>query len=289
MGKKVLLVVNSSKPEAVAAAKEVRTLIEKHGTFLGEADARKSTTSSKAKNADLIVTLGGDGTLLAQARRCAELRIPMLGVNFGKLGFLAEFDLVAIRDNAKNLFGNRALEYREVAMLGASVIRTGKKPFYSGIALNELVVTAGPPFRMIEMSISIDHSPGPILRGDGLIISTPVGSTAYTLSAGGPLLAPNVDALVITPIAPQSLAFRPIVVAPNSHIEIELIRVNDSRPETGTALVFDGQELVPLEHGDHIIIKRHTHGVKFVTNPATSFWATLINKLRWAMAPNLQG
>ena len=290
VGRSVLLAVNRSKPEAVAAAREVRTLISAYGNFLGEADAQSRNTPPAAKDADLIVTLGGDGTLLGQARRCADLGIPMLGVNFGKLGFLAEYDLATVRDSAATLFGSGDLHFREVFLLDADVFLPGRKrPYYSGIALNELVITAGPPYRMIEMALSIDRSPGPILRGDGLIVSTPVGSTAYNLSAGGPLVAPNVEALVITPIAPQSLAFRPIVVAPDSVIEIELLRVNGSSPQAGTALVFDGQKLVPLEKGVRIRISRHKRTVRFVTNPGSNFWATLINKLRWAMAPNLEG
>lgn len=290
MGRSVVLVVNRAKPEAAAAAREVRSLIERHGTVLAEVDARKSIRIPK-KRPDMLVVLGGDGTLLSQTRQTAHLDIPLLGVNFGKLGFLAEFDMEALRQQARTLFGAGKLPTRSVSMLQAECWNAGdKRPHATGLALNEAVITAGPPFRMIELSLSHNGIPGPIMRGDGLIIATPVGSTAYTLSAGGPVLAPSVEAIVVTPVAPQSLAFRPLVLSADARLEIGMIRVNEggSGIGTGSALVLDGQEMTPLSAGSRVVVSRHPRRVRFVHNKNTDFLDTLIKKLRWAMGPDLR-
>lgn len=288
MGRSVVLVVNRAKPEAAAAAREVRALIERHGSVLAEVDARKSARLPK-KKPDLLVVLGGDGTLLSQTRHSAHLDVPLLGVNFGKLGFLAEFDMEALRQQSKTLFGAGSLPTRSVSMLQAECWNPGdKRPHATGLALNEAVITAGPPFRMIELSLSLNGVPGPVMRGDGLIIATPVGSTAYTLSAGGPVLAPSVDAIVVTPVAPQSLAFRPLVLSADSRLEVGMIRVNQGPRGSGSALVLDGQEMTPLESGSRVLVSRHPRRVRFVHNKKTDFLDTLVKKLRWAMAPDLR-
>ncbi len=288
MGRSVVLVVNRAKPEAAAAAREVRALIERHGSVLAEVDARKSARLPK-KKPDLLVVLGGDGTLLSQTRHSAHLDVPLLGVNFGKLGFLAEFDMEALRQQSKTLFGAGSLPTRSVSMLQAECWNPGdKRPHATGLALNEAVITAGPPFRMIELSLSLNGVPGPVMRGDGLIIATPVGSTAYTLSAGGPVLAPSVDAIVVTPVAPQSLAFRPLVLSADSLLEVGMIRVNQGPGGSGSALVLDGQEMTPLESGSRVLVSRHPRRVRFVHNKKTDFLDTLVKKLRWAMAPDLR-
>jgi NAD+ kinase len=174
-------------------------------------------------------------------------------------------------------------------MLQAECWKPGdKRPHATGLALNEAVITAGPPFRMIELSLSLNGVPGPVMRGDGLIIATPVGSTAYTLSAGGPVLAPSVDAMVVTPVAPQSLAFRPLVLTADSRLEVGMIRVNQGPRGSGTALVLDGQEMTPLDSGSRVLVSRHPRRVRFVHNKKTDFLDTLVKKLRWAMAPDLR-
>ncbi|MBU6412598.1 MAG: NAD(+)/NADH kinase [Planctomycetes bacterium] len=288
MGRSVVLIVNRDKPEAAAAAREVRALIERHGSVIAEVDTRKSSRLPK-KKPDLLVVLGGDGTLLAQTRHTAHLDIPLLGVNFGKLGFLAEFDMEALRQQSKTLFGSSSLPTRTVSMLQAECWNPGdKRPHVTGLALNEAVITAGPPFRMIELSLSLNGVPGPVMRGDGLIIATPVGSTAYTLSAGGPVLAPSVEAIVVTPVAPQSLAFRPLVLNAESRLEVGMIRVNQGPKGSGSALVLDGQEMTPLESGSRVLVSRHPRRVRFVHNRKTDFLDTLVKKLRWAMAPDLR-
>lgn len=293
----MLLLVNRDKAEAARAAPEVRSLVEQFGRVVAEMDGDGAPITS-ARGADLVIVLGGDGTLLFQARQCADLNLPLLGVNLGRLGFLAEFDLDSLRDQAATLFGGGALPTHEVRMLRAEVFASGApRARFSDTALNECVVTAGPPYRMISLALAIDGSPGPTVSGDGLIVGTPTGSTAYNVSAGGPIVAPQTDAMVITPIAAHSLAFRPIVVPGASRVEFTMLRVNQSfgsgdrreGPGRGTTLVLDGSVYCPLEEGDRVSVTRDDRRVRFVRNPRRSYWATLVDKLQWGAPPRLRG
>jgi NAD+ kinase len=231
----------------------------------------------------------------------------MLGVNLGKLGFMAEFDVNSLREQAGELFGDKPLVLQDRPLLDVSVHGKGGANGVSGLALNDAVITAGPPFRMISLSLSIDGAPGPSVMGDGLIIATPTGSTAYNVSAGGTIISPDVDAMAITPIAAHSLAFRPIVVGGASTVEATLNSVNaDARLErlaaslpraeraavlvgAGTSLVLDGQSSVRLAREDVVRIRKHATPIRFVRNPQGSYWATLSEKLHWAAAPKLRG
>ncbi len=285
MGRRVLLLVNRAKPAVIAALEEIRNLIASSGAIVGEFDTASDDPLPSASGADLAVVLGGDGTLLSQSRRCVGLGLPMLGVNLGKLGFMTEFDLESLRLQAPELFGTAPLIVQDRPLLDARVIRLGREA-YQGLALNDCVITAGPPFRMISLTISIDHQPGPTVTGDGLIVSTPIGSTAYNASAGGPILSPDVPAHVITPIAVHTLSFRPVVVSGASTIELFLERVNEDGPGSGgTTMVLDGQLLVPVARGDRIMLRRHPTPVRVVRNPQASYWQTLIEKLHWAEPP----
>jgi len=285
MGRSVLLLVNRDKPEADAAAQRIEETIAKYGRVVAAIDT--DADDLPESGVDLIVVLGGDGTLLSQSRRTAGMRVPLLGVNFGKLGFMAEFDEDALTEQASDLFGDAPLQVREAALLRVTVSRAGEEHL-NGTALNEAVVTAGPPYRMIELCLRIDGRTGPIVSGDGLIVSTPLGSTAYTLSAGGPIIAPGVDAMAITPIAAHTLAFRPIAVPGTSVVELELLRVNGDGRGPGTTLVLDGQVHEPLGVGDRVRIARDARTVRLVQNQKTGYWATLTNKLNWAARPALR-
>jgi len=300
MGRSVLLLVNRGKPDVVSALAEVRSLIAKHGRLVAEMDAEGGIVSDKeAKGADLIIVLGGDGTLMSQSRRCVHLGLPMLGVNLGKLGFMAEFDLAALRQQAKDLLGGAELIVQNRPMLRVSVhpLRPGEREPAPGdtaaiartLALNDVVVTAGPPYRMITLDIRIDGVEGPVVAGDGLIVSTPIGSTAYNASAGGAIISPDVEAMALTPLAAQSLAFRPVVVPADSTIELKLEKGNDdpSLPglHGGTSVVLDGQVAWRVHAGQTVVIRRHDKPVHFVRNPQGSYWTTLIRKMRWAAPP----
>lgn len=287
MARRVLLIVNREKPETAAAAEKVTGLIERHGTFVGAVEASDNALSDKFADAELFVILGGDGTLLGQLRRLVPLGKPILGVNFGKLGFMAEFDMSALTRAAMEVFGGEPLLLHETPLLSVRVSGPDGRPRFESIAANDCVLTAGPPYRMIRMALSIDGNVGPTVSGDGLIVSTSTGSTAYNLSAGGPIVSPELEAMAITPIAAHSLSFRPIVVPLNSRVQIVVTRVNNDDGH-GTTLVVDGQVLTKLSEEDSVEIFQHERKAILVRNPHTSYWSTLITKLRWAEAPRLR-
>ncbi|MBS0186672.1 MAG: NAD(+)/NADH kinase [Planctomycetes bacterium] len=287
MPRRVLLIVNREKQDACVAFEKVQGLIERHGQLAGVVDASDSGLDDLARSADLFVILGGDGTLLGQLRRLVPLGKPILGVNFGKLGFMAEFDMPALTRAASEAFGDAPLAVHETPLLSVRVTGAEGRPRFESIAANDCVLTAGPPYRMIRMALSIDGNVGPTVSGDGLIVSTSTGSTAYNLSAGGPIVSPEVEAMAITPIAAHSLSFRPIVVPLQSRIEIVVTRVNNDDGH-GTTLVVDGQVLTKLGEDDTVLITRHDRRALLVRNPQSSYWSTLITKLRWAEAPRLR-
>ena len=245
--------------------------------------------------ADMMLVLGGDGTLLSVARRLGGRQIPLLGVNFGRLGFLAAFtpeEFPYMMDLA--LEGQLPASPRmclEVSVLPAEItfdvkdkprIRSCRR--FGATALNDAVITAGEPFHMIELEISADGHTGIRYSGDGSIISTPSGSTAYNISAGGPIVSPELDSICITPICPHSLAFRPVVIAPDSIVQVRGMRVNP-----GTTLFCDGQASTKLVDGDRAVIYRADHDVLIIDHPQRREWRTLASKLHWAISPDYKG
>ncbi len=290
MGRSVLLIVNRRKPDADAALAKVRALVEQRGTVVGvvETDGDQHPGPIDATGVDLAVVLGGDGTLLSAARRLSDADVPILGVNIGRVGFMTGYEIESIADRCDDVFGSGDLHTRAVRSVLAEVIDGSSKSVRRvEHALNEHVVTAGPPYRMITLGLSIDGAPGPNVSGDGLILSTPTGSTAYNVSAGGPIVAPGVDAFVLTPIAAHSLSFRPIVVPATSAIELTVTSVN-SYEGTGTTLVTDGQVHERLAEGDTV---RFSAGptTRFVYDDDAGYWATLQQKMGWAVPPVRRG
>lgn len=284
MPRSALILINRSKPGAEDALRTIQDAIAKHGDVAATIDADESDVCD-AHGADLVVVLGGDGTILAQSRRCAGLDLPILGVNLGNLGFLAEFDVTSFIKHAPSIFGDGQIELADRMMMRAEATPpSAPSPTFQDDALNDCVLTAGPPYRMIELDVYIDGEPGPTLRGDGVIISTPIGSTAYNVSAGGPIVSPDLDSIIITPIAAHSLAFRPIVARSSSEIELHIRKAN-TEDGAGTTLVLDGQVSTQVGTDWRIRVARSRHTVRLVRNPDNSYWATLIRKLHWAAAP----
>lgn len=227
---------------------------------------------------DLAVVVGGDGTMIRQARRLVEHDIPLVAVNCGRLGFLASFDADTLREEAAEVFGGNPPR-RKHMVLQVDVFR-GSGDVLALPAMNDCVITAGQPFRMIRLALDIEGQGGPTMSGDGLIVSTPTGSTAYNVSAGGPIVSPGMEAMVITPLAAHSLGFRPFVLSSDGILEVQVEDANE-----GTTVVIDGQEQVPVEAGDRIRISRHPHSVEFVTCSREPYWRILIDKMRWAAPP----
>ena len=226
--------------------------------------------------------------------RCAPVARPADsrdGPNFGRLGFLANFTPEQLHD-ALEQHVREGLPIRPRQMLEASVISAhtpctwcsneqilANRRFVA-TALNDAVITAGPPFRMIELGIAADSDEGVRYYGDGIIISTASGSTAYNVSAGGPIINPDVESFCITPICPHSLSFRPVVVSSKSTVVVSAVRVN-----SGTTLFCDGQASTALVAGERVIIRRNSADVLLVENPGEREWRALAEKLNWASGP----
>lgn len=231
--------------------------------------------------ADYVLALGGDGTILAVARAIGDHPAPIIGVNLGKLGYLAEFSIDELILQFDAIVSSPAA-VSERTMLCAELLRADQ-PAVRHLAVNDVCTIAGAPFRTIEMEVTINHTGLTRLVGDGLILSTPTGSTAYNMSVGGPILLPKVRALVLSPIAPHALTFRPIVMDSESIVDIRMLRLNE-----GTTLVIDGQVSLTLQRDDLIRVRRHTRDFKLVHNPSRSPWHTLTTKLGWGLAPGSQ-
>lgn len=256
---------------------EVRRTVGEHSEIVGEFDVESTLPASL--RADRAVVVGGDGTIMAALRQLVDRAVPVVGVNTGRLGFLAEFDAATLRAHAASVFGPEP-DVRTRMVLTASVRSAAGDLRYEGLAVNDCVVTAGPPFRMIELALDLGGEEGPEFLGDGIIVATPVGSTAYNVSAGGPIVHPEVEALVVTPAAAHSLAFRPTVLPSDVEVVAEVVRANE-----GTTLVLDGHINVPLHVGDRVTVGRHHAMARLVACPGVGYWQTLVDKLRWAARP----
>jgi len=227
-----------------------------------------------AAKPELIVVLGGDGTLLSAARVFAKANIPILSVNLGSLGFLTE---VRLADLYSTLEGwcQDCCTIEQRAMLHAELFRDGKlHSCYE--ALNDVVLSKGAIARMGQFTVKLFDQIAASFRADGVIVSTPTGSTAYTLSANGPILVPDVDAMVITPVCPHLLTIRPMVVRGDSQVSVSIEGVPDQ-----TFLTIDGQEAIQLRIGDELHCRRSEHNVKLVRMGATGFFDVLRTKLKW--------
>ena len=223
---------------------------------------------------DIAVVLGGDGTMLGIARQLARHGTPLVGINQGRLGFITD---IAFGDYEPALAAILEGEYDEEqrAMLEGHVERDGARIF-EGFALNDVIVSRGATAGMVELKIEIDGDFVANLRADGLIVGSPTGSTAYALSAGGPILHPGIAGWVVVPIAPHDLSNRPIVVPDSGAVAIEIVAGRDA------SVNFDMQSLTSLAHGDRIHVRRSAHRARFLHPRGWSYFSTLRNKLHWA-------
>jgi NAD+ kinase len=227
---------------------------------------------------ELLFVLGGDGTLIAAAHNLGQHQLPIVGINLGKLGFLAEFTIDQIESEGGFLFNGPPPLTRRV-MLHVRLERADGSR-YEAPAVNDCVVLAGPPFRMVVLTVQADGDEVAEIRGDGLIIATPSGSTAHNLSAGGPILEPTADAIILTPICPHTLAFRPLAMAADHEIVIRLTAANE-----GTTATIDGRKSHPFQIDDRLVITRYPASFLLVRNPRHSVWHALRQKLLWGQNP----
>ena len=278
--RRVGLVAKRSSPEALKAAVEVREWLARRGLEVDADEAVAAATAGATAAAfdpavayDLVVVLGGDGTLLSVARALSR-EAPILGVNLGTLGFLTDVGRAQLYPALVDLLaGNYRIEER--ALLDVRLERAAGGGS-SWRVLNDAVITKSALARIVELTYRIDGNLLAACRSDGLIISTPTGSTAYNLSAGGPIVDPRLPVVVLTPICPHTLTLRPVVVPDSSVIEVTL-----ETPREEVFLTLDGQEGAPLDRGDRVLVRRSDNRVRLVKTAGRSFFDGLRDKLHW--------
>ena len=225
------------------------------------------------RHCDLGLVVGGDGTMLGVSRHLAQYGTPLIGVNQGRLGFVTD---IALEDFEATLTPMLQGEYEEDLrpLMCARVIRDGQCVF-EALAMNDVVVNRGSTSGMVELRIEVGGRFVSNQRADGLIVATPTGSTAYALSAGGPMMHPSIPAWVMAPIAPHNLSNRPIVLSDANEVTIEVVAGRD------VSANFDMQSLASLQHGDRILVSRAHHSVRFLHPKGWNYFATLRKKLGW--------
>ncbi len=233
------------------------------------------------EHADLAIVVGGDGTMLGIARQLAPYGVPLIGINQGRLGFMTDIPVERMLPLLGEMLAGK-VESEQRTLLEGSVLRAGQVIF-EGLAFNDVVVARGAGSGMVELQVEVNGHFMYNQRSDGLIVATPTGSTAYSLSAGGPLLHPSLSGTVLVPIAPHALSNRPIVVPDSVEIVIEVISGRDC------SVNFDMQSLASLAHHDRIVIRRSAHLVTFLHPKGWSYYDTLREKLHWSEYPSVEG
>ncbi len=280
---KIGLIININRPDAFRVAREVIDWLTKEGDYRLVMEANAAVAMGyeglgadpiEMQGVDLILAMGGDGTLLHAVRVIDGKNIPILGINLGSLGFLTEITEKQIYPILKDiLHGHYQIEKR--MMLNIKVIRHGSAHVRFK-ALNEAVITESKIARMINLKVSIDSEYLTTYRADGLIISTPTGSTAYSLAAGGPIVVPQLKVLMLTPVCPHTLTARPMIIPESSKITIDMIALDQS------ILTIDGQQAYSLKLNDRVEIERAEEETCLIKPQQCGFYEVLRNKLKWS-------
>lgn len=279
-GLRVVIVGPDGQPEVDAAARRLERFLADRGHSAGvrlasrEAWGHDSFADTAAAGVDLVVVLGGDGSILRTARWMGYDQVPVLGVNLGTLGFLADCPPAESEMTLGEIVAGR-FRCIDHLMFECTVTRTGAV-IHRDIGLNETSILAGPPFSMIEIALHVDGELATTYRADGLIVSTPVGSTAYNLSAGGPIVRKDLDAFVFTPLNPHTLTDRTVVDSADRAYDLVV-----PRPNAGSACVVDGRVVTGLVAGDHVSIRRARPRFTLVETARHGYYRTLREKLEW--------
>jgi NAD+ kinase len=269
---RAMILADGSRTELRSAVEHLRPIIERYLTVVGE--SLDFTSPLNTGDFDLAIVLGGDGSILRAAHQLGYHQRPVLGVNLGRLGFLAALQPEQLEQALPEIAAgdHRIVEH---LMIECTASRGGKQ-VYRSLGLNEASVLAGPPFAMLDVQLYVDGDLVTTYSCDGLIVSTPVGSTAHCLSAGGPILRNDIQALVILPISPHTLTHRPVVDSADRVIELVV-----PAPNEGTSLVVDGRVLGRLEPMDRVRIVRSAARFQMVTVRGQAYYRTLHDKLGW--------
>lgn len=277
----VLLIVNMLK-------KDAQPMVDTVSRYLSARNIKVDVFGFKGKAAepeikekyDLAVSLGGDGTVLFSSRVVASEKIPILAVNLGNFGFITEVSMDEWQEVLEGYLEGKLGEDRRL-ILEACIVRRGKNiGVYRG--MNDAVISSAGLSKIVKLSVSLDETPVGRYRADGIIVSTPTGSTAYSAAAGGPILHPEMEAMIINPICPFTLSHRPFVIPGNEVINIEL----EEEQRTEVIITVDGQQMVKLEPLDLICIRRAEDMVRLVRSDKRSFYEVLRTKLNWSGGPN---
>lgn len=271
--KTIGIVLKPDHPQGKAALEKLVEWLQQHGKEAILIDATKKDRSIP-RSLDMVIVLGGDGTLLSAARSVEALDIPILGVNLGSLGFLTEVTFDELYPTLEKVFKNQYV--LDPRLMLKSVIRRGKKEHPQPRVLNDIVVSHGTLAKLIRLEIIINDQFVTWLRADGLIVATATGSTAYSLASGGPIVHPSVDAIILTPISPHTLTNRPIIVPANVKVEVML-----KTYEPGPHVTLDGQEIFPLKGDDVIHIEPSERRLKLIQSPHRNYYQVLRQKLKW--------
>ena len=272
--RKVLILVNPDKPGAAEASHALCPWISKRADVTATDLSDAPITASP----DLVVVLGGDGSILRAARMLAGREIPVVGINMGKLGYLAEFTAEEFRNRFDDILGGHLSVSRRM-MLSVQCEMAGGRTSRHRV-LNDVLLAGAMAHRMVGISATIDGEEVTTYYGDAVLVSTPTGSTAYCLAAGGPLLAPRLEAMVLVPICAHSLSHRPIVLRPECEVVLEPCGLQKE-----AVCVVDGQETVRLAHGDKVRIRRAKEVFVLVHNGDRPIFSTLREKLQWGRGP----
>src|SRR5688572_5621851 len=270
---RLLLLGSGERPSVLPEAARLRPILEKHAeVVLADFEFTQDLSSTRA---DLAVVLGGDGSILRAANQMRFNQTPVLGVNLGKLGFLADLspaELIAVFPEVCA----GSFRVAEHLMFHTTVRRKGEL-LCERLGLNETSILGGPPFSILNIDLYVDAELATTYSCDGLIVSTPVGSTAHSLSAGGPILRKNLQAFVISPISPHTLTNRPVIDSADRQYELVV-----PAPHEGTTLVADGRVLATLQPGDRVRIERSSARFKLLNVPGHNYYRTLREKLGWS-------
>ena len=236
------------------------------------------TVDELGRECDFAVVVGGDGTMLGIARQLARYNTPLVGINQGRLGFITDINIAQFAEALVPIIAGDYIEERRTMLVGD--VWRDEVSIFEGFAMNDVVVSRGAAASMVELKVDIGDEFVANFRSDGLIIGSPTGSTAYALSAGGPILHPGIAGWVLVPIAPHDLSNRPIVLPDTGEISIEIVAARDA------SVSFDMQSLASLLHGDRIRVRRSANQVRFLHPQGWSYYATLRRKLHWNSGVN---
>ena len=266
---------NADRPNVRDESQRIMPFLKQHGEVtVFDLEQRQDLSKHEA---DVALVLGGDGAILRAARQMGRRQVPVLGVNLGKLGFLADLSTDEVLAAIPQVVAGKACINSHLMFECEVATSAGPRRF---LGLNDVVIQSGPPFHMLDMELNIDGETVSTYRGDGLIVSTPIGSTAHGLSAGGPILAQQLRAFAVTPSCPHSLTSRTLVETADKEYTIVVTNM------TAAFLVVDGQDVIELQRGVRVAIRQAPVSFQLVKVPGHSYYRTLHDKLNWGTTPN---